>query len=67
MLGILDLSPIEYYKIKHGVLKQSLSKYSKFELADILHGQFNKFVNTLKRVKEESNDKYPCLEKVVEK
>ena len=31
MLVILDLRSIGYYKIKHGVLQQNLSKYFRFE------------------------------------
>ena len=31
MLGILDLRSIGYYKIKHGILQQNLSKYFRFE------------------------------------
>ena len=63
ILGILDLRSLEYYKIKCGVLQQNRSKYFRFESADILSEQFNKFVNTLKKQKEETNDKYPWLDK----
>ena len=41
-----------YYKIKYGVLQQNLSKYFRFESADILWDQFNKFVKTLKKKKK---------------
>ena len=51
MLGILDLRSIGYYKIKHGVLQLNLSKYFRFESPNILHEQFNKFLNTLKKEK----------------
>ena len=27
MIGIIDLRPLEYYKIKQGILQQNLSKY----------------------------------------
>ena len=67
MLGILDLRLIGYYKIKHVVLQQNLIKYFRLESADILCEQFNKFVNTLKKEKEEIKDKYPCLDKEIEK
>ena len=30
VLGILDLRPLGYYKIKQGMLQQNLSKYYKF-------------------------------------
>ena len=49
MLGILDLRSIGYYKIKHGVLQQNLSKYFRLKSANILCEQFNKVVNTLKK------------------
>ena len=51
MLGILDLKSIGYYKIKQGILQQNLNKYYRFESADILWEQFNKFINTLRREK----------------
>ena len=53
MLEILDLRLIGYYKIKQGVLQQNLSKYYRCESADILCEQFCKFVNKLKKEKEE--------------
>ena len=53
MLGILDLRSMGYYKIKQGVLQQNLGKYHRFESADALCEQFNKFINTLKREKKE--------------
>ena len=62
MLGILDLRLIGYYKIKQGILQQNLRKYYRFESADILCEQLNKFINTLKKEKEEIKDKYPWLD-----
>ena len=59
MLGILDLRSVGYYKIKQGILLPNLSRYYRFESADILCEQFNKFVNTLKKEKEETKEKYP--------
>ena len=61
MLGILDLRLIGYYKIKQGILQQNLSKYYRFDSADILCDQLNEFVNTLKE-NEEMKEKYPWLE-----
>ena len=58
MLGILDLRSIEYNKIKQGILQQNLSKYYRFESTDSLCEQLNKFINTLKKEKEETKDKY---------
>ena len=52
-----------YYKIKQGTLQQNLSKYHRFESADILCKQCNKFINTLKKErKEERKEKYPWLD-----
>ena len=64
MLGILDLRSLGYYKIKQGILQQNLSKYYKFERADTLCEHFNKFINTLKkeREQEESKENYPWLD-----
>ena len=36
ILHILDLRLMGYYKIKHGILQQNLSKYYRFESADTL-------------------------------
>ena len=33
-IGILDLRPFGYYKIKQGVLQQNLNKYYQFELVE---------------------------------
>ena len=44
MLEILDLRSLGYYKIKQGILQQYLSKYYKFERADILCEHFNKHI-----------------------
>ena len=49
MLGILDLRSLGYYKIKQGIVQQNLNKFYRFESPDILCGQFNKFINTLKK------------------
>ena len=63
MLGVLDLRLIGCCKIKQGILQQNLSKYYRFESADILCEQFNKFIDTLKKEeKEETQEKYPWLE-----
>ena len=59
IIGILDLRSLDYYKIWQGVLQQNLSKYYHFEPGDALCEQFNKFVNTLKKEKEDSKEKYP--------
>ena len=54
MLSILDLRSMGYYNIKQGILQQNLCKYYKFESADSLGEQFDEFINTLKKGKEET-------------
>ena len=69
MTGIVDLRSIGYYKIKQGILQQNLSKYYRFERADTLCEYFNKFVNTLKREREQEKpeESYPWLDSSDEK
>ena len=64
MIGVIGLRSLGYYKIKQGILQQNLSRYYKFEKAEKLCKYFNKFVNTLKKEREQksSEDKYPCLD-----
>ena len=63
MIGIVDIRSLGYYKIKQGILQQNLSKYYRFEEASKLCKYFNKFVDTLKRDREQTTlvDKYPWL------
>ena len=53
MFRIVGLRSLGYYKIKQGVLQQNLTKYYRFERADTLCEYFNKFVNTLKKEREQ--------------
>ena len=53
MMVIVDLRLLGYYKIKQGILQQNLSKYYRFERADTLCEYFNKFVNTMKKEREQ--------------
>ena len=64
MIGIVDLRLLGYYNIKQGILQQNISKYYRFERADTLCEYFNKFVNTLKREREqkELEENYPWLD-----
>ena len=64
MIGIVDIRPLRYYKIKQGILQQNLSRYCRFEEASKLCEYFNKFVDTLKRDREQTTsvDKYPWLD-----
>ena len=64
MIGVIDLRSLGYYKIKQGILQQNLSRYYRFEKAEKLCEYFNKFVNTLKKEREQRlpDDKYPWLD-----
>ena len=64
MLGIIYLGSLGYYKIKQCILQQNLSKYYRFERADTLCEYFYKFINTLKREREqkEPEESYPWLD-----
>ena len=63
-IGIIDLRSLGYYKIKQGILQQNLSRYYRFEKAEKLCKYFNKFVNTLKKEREQKSpiDNYPWLD-----
>ena len=64
MIGVIDLRLLGYYKIKPGILQQNLSRYYIFEKVEKLCEYFNKFVNTLKKEREQRlpDDKYPWLD-----
>ena len=61
MIGIIDLRSLGYYKIKQGILHQNLSRYYRFKKVEKLCEYFNRFVNTLKKEREQKSpeDKYP--------
>ena len=59
IIGILDLRLVGYYKIKQGILQHSFSRYYRYVSANILCKQFNIFITTLKKEKEETSKKYP--------
>ena len=63
MIEIIDIRSLEYYKIKQGILQQNLSRYYRFEEANKLCEYFNRFVDTLKKDREQTTsvDKYPWL------
>ena len=64
MYGIVDLRSLGYDKIKQCILQQNLSKYYRFERADTLCEYFNKFINTLKKEREQKRpeENYPWLD-----
>ena len=64
MIGVIDFRSLGYYKIKQGILQQNLSRHYKFERAEKLCKYFNKFVNMLKKEREQKSpeDKYPWLD-----
>ena len=62
MIGILDLRSLGYYEVKQGVLQKYLGKHYHFDLAEDICGQFNRFVNLLKKEEENPKEKYPWLD-----
>ena len=54
IIGITDLRSLGCYKIKQGILQQNLSRYYRFETTEKLCRYFNKFINTLKREREQN-------------
>ena len=64
IIGIVDIRSLGYYKIKQGILQQNLSRYYRFEEASKICEYFNKFVDTLKKDREQTTsvDKYPWLD-----
>ena len=67
-IGILDLRPLGYYKIKQGVLQQNLNKYYQFEEVDKICAEFNRTIE--KKRQEEMNDskeRYPWLDDTEER
>ena len=64
MIGIVDIRSLGYYKIKQSILQQNLSRYYRFEEAGKLCEYFNKFIDTLKKDREQTTsvDKYPWLD-----
>ena len=64
MIGVIDLRLLGYYKNQTGMLQKNFSRYYKFERAERLCEYFNKFVNTLKKEREQKSpeDKYPWLD-----
>ena len=68
ILGLIDLRSLGYYKIKQGILQQNLSRYYRFERAEALCNYCNKFVNMLKKEREEKQleESYPWLDLIDE-
>ena len=55
MIGIIDLRSLGYYKVKQGILQQNLSRFYRFEKAEKLCEYFNRFVNMLKKEREQKS------------
>ena len=64
MIGTVDLRLLGYYKIKQGILQQNVSKYYRLEKAEILCEYFNKFIDALKKEREQAElkESYPWLD-----
>ena len=55
MIGIIDLRLLGYNKIEQGILQQNLSRYYRFEKTENLCEYFNRFVNTLKKERDQKS------------
>ena len=62
MMGVVDLRLLDFYKIKQEVLQKHLDKHYHFKSADDICNQYNRFVNLMRKEKENSRGKYPWLE-----
>ena len=58
MIGVIDLRPLGFYKIKQEVHQEHLGKHYHFELADDVCNQYNRFVNLMRKEEENSEGKY---------
>ena len=69
MIGIVDMRPLGYYKIKQGILQRNFSRYYRFEEAKKLCECFNKLMDTLRKDREQTTpiDEYPWLDPEDEK
>ena len=62
MMRIIDLRSLGFYTIKQEVLQEHLGRHYHFELADNVCDQYNRFVNLMRKEKENSEGKFPWLE-----
>ena len=62
MMGIVDLRPLGFYKIKQEVLQEHSSSHYHFKLADDVCHQYNRFINLMRKEEENSEGKFPWLE-----
>ena len=60
-IAILDIRPLDYYKIQQGVLQQRLSKYYSFESLHNKCKDYTNFKNKLQEEKVESKNPYHWL------
>ena len=57
VLGVIDLRSLGYYKIKQGILLQNLSKNCIFEKAHTLCIQLDRFIDTIKKERQQEESK----------
>ena len=64
MIGRVGLRSLSYYKLGKVYYNKNLSKYYRFESTETLCEYFNEFVNTLKKDREQVEQKgsYPWLD-----
>ena len=54
MMGIVDLRSLGFYKIRQEVLQEHLGRHYHFKLAGNICDQYNRFVNLMRKEKENS-------------
>ena len=60
-LGVIDLRPTEYYKMKQSTIQHHLQCYYEFKALQVVLKEFNMLTNTIEREEQQSTDPYPWL------
>ena len=61
-IGVVDLRSLGFYKIKQEVHQEHLGRHYHFELTDDVCSEYNRFVNFMRKLEENSEGKFPWLE-----
>ena len=62
IMGIVDLRPLGFYKIKQEVLQEHLGRHYHFELEEDVCDQYTRFVILMRKEEDNSEGKFPWLE-----
>ena len=62
MIGVVDLRSLGFHKIKQEVLQEHFGRHYHFKLADEICGQYNRFINLMRKEEENSEEKFHWLE-----